>query len=327
MKSIKMYVLLVIVLFVSGCATQATHMALMNNKALLVEMIPVRDFVANTGANFNYVVSPDGLKIAWIAVQGTHTKIHWRFVNGTKIQVLSGDSGSDIYSFFWAQDSETLLTHGAAQQGSEQTHILALSIKHPDRNFIDITPFKNTTVRLIKTLRNDPEHIFVMANVINKSEFDLYKINIHIKDFDLIEKNTGYVTRWYVGDNGMVRARMSVIDGALKRFERFDNTQQKWQLVGEWSNNDVLRVAGFGLGNTAWILSNTNRDKTALFKLDMVTGDRTLVYADDDVSIDGIALSKISHRPLFSVAMPNYPKIHFFDQSVSDEFKRLESKL
>jgi len=327
MKINKLIIVLSVVLFVSGCATQATHLTLAAKNTPLVEMIPIRDFVANTASNYNYAISPDGLKVAWIAVQGTHTKIHWRFINSKDIQVLRGSSGSDIYSFFWAQDSETLLSHGSVQRGSEQTHIISLSIKHPDREFIDITPFDKTKVSLIKIPINDPEHIFVLANHRDKFEYDLYKVNIHTKEALLIEKNSGNVTQWLIDENGRVRARVSVIDERLERLERYDAEQKEWKLVDEWSYNDSFKMVGFGQESYAWILSNTGRDKTALFKMDLLTGERTFVYADKDVNLDGIGMSRISHQPLFSTAMPDYPKMHFFNRSDNDEFKRISSQI
>ncbi len=323
----KLLGLLVGFIMLNGCATHSTHQVFRDTTRSLVDIIPVRDFVANTESNFNYAISPDGLKIAWIAVQGTHTKIHWRLIESEQIHVINGHSSSDINNFIWAQDSETFLTHGSAHRGTEQTHVVSLSIKYPNKNYVDITPFKQSTVRLVKIPMNDPEHIFVVSNYIYKNEYDLYKVNIKTQESILIEKNTGNVSYWSIDDDSNVKMRVSVFDDKVERLERYKSSTDEWIFVDEWSYDDEFGIVGYQGKNEAWILSNTNRDKTALFSMDLKSGKRTFIYGEKEVNLDGVVISKLSKEPKVALSMPDYPKKHFFDLETKKEYKNIQNQI
>lgn len=65
-----------------GCAISAKHPALRG--AELPELVPVRDYVANTDYNGGYRISPDGQKIAGNGVKHLSSAILWRMRESEK---------------------------------------------------------------------------------------------------------------------------------------------------------------------------------------------------------------------------------------------------
>jgi dipeptidyl aminopeptidase/acylaminoacyl peptidase len=63
-------------------------------------------------------------------------------------------------------------------------------------------------------------------------------------------------------------------------------------------------------------LSNRGRDKKTLARLDLATGKETVVYAHPEVDLDNVLISEVTREPLAATAMPGYPEIHFFDESL-----------
>ena len=67
--------ILLLSLFITACAVQPTHKSL--KESTLPNLLPVRDFVANTDYNGHYRISPDAKKLAWKAVAGTREEIFY----------------------------------------------------------------------------------------------------------------------------------------------------------------------------------------------------------------------------------------------------------
>jgi dipeptidyl aminopeptidase/acylaminoacyl peptidase len=78
-------------------------------------------------------------------------------------------------------------------------------------------------------------------------------------------------------------------------------------------------------GKWAWALSNRGRDKQALVKLDLATGDEAVVYEVPEVDVDRVMISRKTQRPLLAFYMPNYPRLEVYDAAMKQQLQALAS--
>ena len=307
-----------------GCATGPTHPSLQS--ASLPKLIPLRDFVANTKSNFNYQVSPDGKKVAWIAVKGVKLTIYFKILSTGKTTAVNTHSKRGVRNFYWAQDSRTLF-YLQDHDGDENYHVFALSIDHPDDPAVDLTPLKGTRATIVSIPRNDSEHIFIQHNHRDKSVFDLFRLDLKTKELTEVDRNPGDVYYWLIDDDGVLQGRSRKNTDENDRFEVRSEKGKGWRKVVDWKFDETFYVLDFSPeSDEVWVMSNLKQDKIALLLLNLNTGMMREIYSEADVDLDSVSISKITRKPLFAQSMPGYPRVHFFDADVQAEYRTLSQR-
>lgn len=180
------------------------------------------------------IISPDGKYVAYLAPNhkdGSCCYIHVRDLLNEKMDSIS-ISGSivspdnRIHSFFWAQDSRSILYFvNEGKSGDEMFHLwISYAIdmiesssllsplsplpfknkdyqannNHQQKNIFirDLTPGTNIKVKNIITNINHPSDIFLAMNKRNNTLFDIYKCNIYTGDIHLEIMNPGDIISW-----------------------------------------------------------------------------------------------------------------------------------
>ena len=305
--------ILLLSLFITACAVQPTHISL--KESTLPNLLPVRDFVANTDYNGHYRISPDGKQLAWKAVAGSREEIFIRTLGKNDERSLGFDAQGT--SFFWAQGSQRLLFVKDAG-GNENYHLFRVNIDEPDQQPVDITPLQNTRVGIQELIENDPAHILIVHNGRDKTLFDLYKLNINSGEMSLLYKNTEQVTQLVTDRQGQLRARVRQ-DKEHRFLELPQGADGSWAELIRWSQDDTVRVMKFNQkGDAVFMLSNRGRDKVSLVQLDIATGKETLVYEHPDVDISFVHFNQRSLQPALAYTQPDYPHVEALDVSLSD---------
>ena len=324
MKKLLSLLLVVFVCSLSGCSTAPTHKNL--RSTALPKLIPVRDFVANTKTSYGYQVSPDGKKLAWIAVKGTKLAIHFKQINSKQVQTINTHSGRSVHNFNWAQDSKTIFYHEDSL-GDENYHVFKVSIDKPNAKSIDLTPIKDTRAYIKTVPRNDPNHIFISHNKRDKTVFDLFRLNLNTNKLQLMAQNPGDVNDYLIDYSGKLRGRFRKITDTKSSYESLSADGKHWKKVIDWGFEDYFEILDITTDpNSVWVLSNIGEDKKSLYKMNIHTGKMQFIYAEKGIDIDGVLISKISKKPVYVNSMPGYPQLHFFDPSLEAEFKRLKQK-
>ncbi|HHD56974.1 MAG TPA: S9 family peptidase [Desulfobulbaceae bacterium] len=58
--------------------------------------------------------------------------------------------------------------------------------------------------------------------------------------------------------------------------------------------------------------------------MDLNDGSTEHVYSEENVDLGMVYISQVTDKPLFAASMPDYPRIHFFDPAVQEEFDRMQ---
>lgn len=193
--------LLALGLALSGCGGQpATHRAL--SGGALPDLIPVRAFVANTDFNGGYQISPDGRKLAWMAVQGLAPAIFVRTIGQDdvrRVELFSPD-------FRWAGDSRRLLLR-KDRKGDENYHVWLVDTDPAGDPPIDLTPYDRTRAEINAV---DPEGSFVLVadNRRDAHVFDLSRIDLGSRAVTPVAENPGDVVSWIADRSAQLRGRV-----------------------------------------------------------------------------------------------------------------------
>jgi len=318
MKKIFSLLLVTAVLFgpastLAGIA--ATHPALVD--ADLPKLIPLRKFFLNVESNYGYSISPDGSRLAWLAVKDRRQTIYFRRVEDEEAVAIDTYSRRNVYRYAWVRDSRHLL-YMQDHEGDENHHIFVADTTHPDDRPRDLTPWPGSKNQLHRVIRGDDGHILIESNRRDSKVFDLVRLGLEDGRAAVIAENPGGVQHWVTDADGTLRARIRK-DGELHRVLE-KRTASGWRVIARWPFEEDLDVLAFSKdGSTAWALSNRNRDRISLVRLDMASGSETLVYTDPDVDLDYAVISELSREPLLAIAEAGYPRMHFFNRELARE--------
>ena len=298
-----------------GCAITPTHPSLAGGS--LPELIPVRDFVADTRSAGGHSVSPDGKKLAWFGTDG---------ITGAIFVKNIGQNDAKAFHiraryFRWSADSQYLLIV-ADQGGDEDAHIYAGKTNGDDRTLIDLTPFAKTNSHVLRAVEGGSD-IIIVSNQRDKKVFDLHRVDPSSGNSEVLATNPGNVAWWGVDKSGRLRARLA-FEGDDSLLQLPQNNTSAWTTTARASRFDSLHFIEFDDdGKSAWALSNRGRDKQALVKLELQTGLETVVFATPDVDLESVRLKQKTSTPLIASSMPGYPRLEVFDATLRARIEAL----
>ncbi|MEM9750533.1 MAG: S9 family peptidase, partial [Pseudomonadota bacterium] len=127
---------------------------------------------------------------------------------------------------------------------------------------------------------------------------DVYQLDIETAELQLIYENTEDFSG-FTFDNGLELrfAEKSTAEGGAEIYRRDSDV---WDLFMEVSPEDLYTtsLSGFSEDNaTLYTIESAGRDTGALFALDMVTGEKTLVASDERADVGGTWRDKETGEP------------------------------
>jgi dipeptidyl aminopeptidase/acylaminoacyl peptidase len=304
----------------SGCAIAPTHPSLAS--AVLPDLIPVRDFVADRESTGGYSVSPDGKKLAWMGTDGITPALWVKTIalDAAKTDAKAFHTRARYYR--WSADSKYLAVV-MDSGGDENAHIFVGNVGGSDTKLMDMTPFEKTTSHISRVVDGGSE-IVVTSNRRDKKVFDPYKLDLSTGKLTLMATNPGNVAYWGVDREGLLRGRV-MLEGEQSLLQVPSSADfSTWKTTAKWSRFDSVQAVELAEGGKwAWALSNRGRDKQALVKLDLATGDEAVVYEVPEVDVDRVLISRKTQRPLLAYSMPNYPRLEVYDAAMKQRLQRL----
>ncbi len=296
----KLFVFLGLLVLFNGCTTLRANASEDNARRL----IATHEFATNRDSNFAYKISPDGSKIAWLAVKGTSLAL---FIKDLESGRVFSKNSHEIWSFDWTRDSQHLVSDSLAITGTSNHVIAVLSAKEGVDTLSIYTPGQKGTSRIVSQIAGDDDHILVENNERDQRYFDLFKISLASGKHELTAENDGTTRTWLTDASGRLAGRI--------RFDQGRNTFQVltpdggYADVYTWSDND--RVTVLSVSTTlrqAYLLSNKDADRVALIALDIDSGKTRPIHEDPAVDISTVYTDPVSGAPLAAVSEPDYPR-------------------
>lgn len=180
---------------------------------------------------------------------------------------------------------QTLLTSSATGQivfgmddgGNERQQIWTLGVGKDARRLTA----DGSAIHEPGAVSPNGRHVFFRSNARTDNTFDVERIDLQTGEREILIQNAGQPSAFdadadggrtlIVSLNGNLDADVLLLDCATGEVRNLTRHQGEAEIHGAKFSTD---------GRSVWIASNENREFTAIFRLDLETGVRTLVYED-----------------------------------------------
>ncbi|HOW59046.1 MAG TPA: S9 family peptidase [Candidatus Omnitrophota bacterium] len=235
-------------------------------------------------------ISPDGSLVAYLAPQGGVLNI-WLHDRKTKTdRVLTRDKNRGIQSFFWVPGGPSILFL-QDQGGNENWHLYRSDVTGGGAK--DLTPFDGVQVRVLFVDKHFPDQILILMNREDQSRHDVYRLDLNSGAIELVEKNTGQISKWIVDAAMKVRGAVSArADGGHDVLIRQDE-RSAWKTLFSWDFEDAMTsdVLGFSrTGNELYLIDSRGSNTARLGVMDLVTGTAKTFFSDPQYDVGGVVV-------------------------------------
>jgi dipeptidyl aminopeptidase/acylaminoacyl peptidase len=254
-------------------------------------LLPLNVFFSNPGASGDYRVSPDGTRLAWVAMKNGRATLHFRRLDETAARTVETPRearppwfGGE--TFGWSRDGKRLLFLMDAN-GDENTHLFAVDVDAPEPATRDLTPLTGVRVDFVRVFGEDPNVVLVSHDGRTGRMSDLYRLNLTTGELTLFAENPGDVCGWSTVPAGRLRARFLCLANGGWTLEVPDGVGG-WREVMRGPYGDYVRILGYPINQRyAWALSNRERNRVSLVRLDLRNGHEDVLYEHPSVDLFG----------------------------------------
>lgn len=288
----------------------------------MVPLIALEDFFRKPEKT-KFTISPDGKHLAWLAPWNSRLNIHVQTIGQQQVNRVTEVSDRDIADYFW-KGKDTLI-FSRDNGGDENFHLF--SVAREGGQVRDLTPFPSVRVEVIDDLEEIPDQMLIAINKRDASVFDVYRLDIHSGELELVAENPGNITYWLTDHAGKVR--IAGISDGLKTVLLYRETEQdEFQAILETDFRNDFTPKAFTFDNKNLLaLSNLGRDKKALVEFDPKSVQEIKVlFENSKADVSGLLLSK--HREVIegAVYITDKVKFAFFDDAREQRQSFLESQ-
>lgn len=232
-------------------------------------------------------ISPDGRWLSWLAPNNGVLNIWVAPVDAINAaRVITNDTKRGIRFHGWALDSSHVFFM-QDEGGTEEWHIYAVDLAQGVTR--DLTPLAGITSYIHDLALDHPKVVVVAINDRDKAWHDLYRIDVHTGERELIVENTQELASIVLDPQLRQRlATKSRAEGGSTIF-RMEGTALEQMRVVDHEDDLTTSIQGFTRdGSTLYLLSSVGRDKAALLAMDWRTGAESVLAEHPKADISRI---------------------------------------
>ncbi len=217
----------------------------------------------------------------------------------------------------WTPDSRRIL-YTRDQSGAENAHVYMIDTDGPAAAEIDLTPYPGVRAAIHSTTGSGGRYLLVYHNRRDRSQFDLYRIDLETREEMLVARNPG---------DGV--AALVERDGTFKGWTRRSAAKPAQPLATRRpallkKPDETFRVLGASKDPAAvWALSDRGRDRVALVMAHPTLGWEKVIFEDPHVDVTNVIMSAVTRAPLAAIAQPGYPRVEILDSKLRDDLDGL----
>lgn len=289
--------------------------------------IPVENFFKNPEKTA-FCISPDGKYISYLGPYESRLNIFVQKVGEGQTPVrVTNETERDISNYFWKNDNTLLFIKDSG--GDENFKLFA--INKDGSNKRELTPEKNVRIEIIDELRDFPDEVIIAMNKNNPALFEPYRLNIRTGERKQLAENKDIInpiTIWKADNEGKLRLAVSVEKGT-KTHMLYRATEEEpfiSILVSDWK--EMVEPLFFDENNKfIYALSNLNRDKAALVKIDPLNAMHPeVIYEHPDVDVLYAERSPKKHKLISCYYATDKKHTVFFDDDLKRSYEELKVK-
>lgn len=263
-----------------------SHVSFAQSEGDPTELI-ARDLLFGHPEKFQGRISPDGNYVSWLApVNGVQNVWVAPANDVTEAYAVTTDTGRGIQNHMWTFDGASIL-YLQDNGGDENDHVYLVNIKSKQKH--DLTPMPQGKKAMMMAMSADkPELVVVATNERNGQLFDLYTVNLKTREKTLLAENPGFAD-WVIDKALQPRVALKLNeDGSGTLMKRADDG---WAAILDVPEEDVINSEFLGISsdnNHAYLLSSMGRDKKAVFKVNIDSGEWSIVASGEKADIASV---------------------------------------
>jgi dipeptidyl aminopeptidase/acylaminoacyl peptidase len=302
--------IILIIMLTSACIAE-------NNTTLIS-----RDLLFGNPDRTTTRISPDGSNLSFLApVNGVLNVWVGPANQPEKAKSVTNDTYRGIRSYYWGQTNEHILFL-QDRNGDENWRIYSVNLS--SGKIKDLTPFEGVQSYIKALSPKFPLECIIGLNRRDPEWHDLYRLNIETGNLTLLQENTRFLD-FEVDDDFKVRLASNMTpDGDIEIFKPTENGTWISYMMIDMEDSLSARFVGFNKTNEIiYLVDSRERDTSALYTLNLETGEKTLV-AEDAKSDFGGAMTHPTEKNLQAVAF-YYDRLEWtiVDPSIAEDMEYL----
>ena len=289
----------------------------------MTDLIPRRHLFGNP-VRAGTQISPDGRCLAWLApVEGVLNVWVGPLDDPDSGAPVTQDRKRGISLFVWTYDARRLVYVQDAD-GDENNHVYAVDVEAGTTR--DLTPIDGVAAYVVDVSRVVRDKILVALNDRDPHYHDLHTIEIATGERLLVRRNpdfAGFVT------DDRYRVRLAGRNHPDGSSEYLAPDGEEWRPWTRFPAKDA-RVSGAGhvdaAGRFVFCRDSRGRDTAALTRVDLASGESTLVAADDGADIGETILDAKTHEPLAYCVDRERRTWHALDAAIAKDIAFLDAR-
>ena len=266
--------------------TVATEEAKEAVASVETSLIP-RELLFGNADKWQGRISPDGKHLSWLApVNGVQNIWLAPIGNPAAAKAVTSDTGRGIQNHLWALDSQSLL-YTQDSGGNENDHIYSVNIETGELKDLTDIPEDARAVIQGQSLQR-PSILLAGLNTRNPQLFDLYEINVVTGERTMVMENPGFAG-WVIDNNlNPVMGLQPMPDGSSNYVKQVGD---QWETFMTVPAEDALTTGVFGFdkdNSHLYAIDSRGRDKAALVKISVETGDLTVIAESDKADVNQV---------------------------------------
>jgi dipeptidyl aminopeptidase/acylaminoacyl peptidase len=270
-----------------------------NGKGIMKEdrLIP-REVLFGNPDKIAVRMSEDGKHISYLApLNGVLNVFVAPVDNPLTGKAITADKERGIRSYSWAKNSNNII-YSIDNKGDENFRLYSIDINTKEN--ILLTPQEGIKASVIKKSKNFPDEILVQMNKRVPEYFDIYKINVKSGKAEIFFENKEKYISFIIDDNFKILFAYKMLPTGEGEIYGFKNGNLlNPQLFQKIKTEDMLTTSLLHTtadGKLLYAVDGSQRDKSALFEIDLSTQKRTLLYEDARADIGSCLVEPITKK-------------------------------
>jgi dipeptidyl aminopeptidase/acylaminoacyl peptidase len=281
-KNFLIFIILAILLVSGGAGHRKEREHSKKNRVLIS-----RDVLFGNPDRVTARISPDGSKLSFLAPENGVLNVFVGPANSPETaRPVTDDTSRGIRSYTWGYTNEHIL-YLQDRNGDENWRVHSVNLG--SGMVLDLTPFEGVRAEVLALSPKHPEDVIIGLNKRDPEYHDLFRLNIETGDLTMLVENTNF-SSFEVDDEFNVRlaSRMNQ-DGGSDIFRLAGDGS--WETFLKVDMEDALSTGFFGFDKTRdiiYLVDSSGRNTAALYSLNMLTGEKTLLAEDPQSDFSGL---------------------------------------
>lgn len=242
-------------------------------------------------------ISPDGRSLAYLAPRGGALNVWIAAVSSpSEGRALTSQTARPIGWHAWSPDGRAIL-YAIDGEGGAGRAIYSVEVATGATRAL--TAKEGSRAQVISLTARDPSAVLVSSNARDPSWPDVYSVNIRSGEAALVLRNErDFGAFWADQDNRLRLASKRLRGGEMELWALDSMGRWKRLLISPAEDAHLLTPLGFdGEGRALYVLDSIGRDRAALVRLDMESGEKTVLGESQSADVADVWISPVTHQP------------------------------